>query len=184
MKTYDYIITFKSRNPKTVDQISLLMILLAVTAFIYYVFIASQINTRLFFAGISVLIVAYTAYVKIQEQKGKAPYYRVALVFAAWGWYMLPHGWIPCSAYLLAALLERQAKFPQEIAFDKDEIVFNSLPRKHYKWSDLSNVVLRDNLLTIDFKNNKLVQKETESAVTDKTEHEFNEFCKKHLSAI
>ncbi len=187
MKTYDYIITLKSRSPKTVDRISLLMILLAVTAFVYYIFTAQQINTNFFLVVISILIVAYTVYVKIQERKGKTPYYRRALVLAALGWYVLPHELITsiaCVAYLLAAMLEKLAKFPQEIAFDKDEIVFNSLPRKHYIWSDLSNVVLKDNLLTIDFKNNKLVQKETESAVTDKTEQEFNEFCKKQLGVI
>lgn len=182
MKTYEYIITFKSRNQKIVDRISLIMLIMAVVVFIFSIFTASAIKTILFLSIIVLLMVGYTAYLKMRENKGQAVHYRVALLLAACGWYLLPHGLIPFIAYLLAALLEKQAKFPHEVAFDKDEIVINSFPRKHYQWSDMNNVVLKDNLLTIDFKNNKLVQKETESPVTDTMEAEFNEFCKQHLN--
>lgn len=111
------------------------------------------------------------------------PFFRLALVFAAWGWYLQPNGLFPALVYLLAAFLEGQVKFPQEVAFDPTEVVVNSFPKKHYQWSELANVVLKDNLLTIDFKNNKLVQKETDGSISAREEEEFNDFCRKWLNA-
>lgn len=47
-----------------------------------------------------------------------------------------------------------------------------------YQWNEFSNIILKDDLLTLDFKNNKLIQvsiDENEPAVDEK---EFNEFCR------
>ena len=60
-------------------------------------------------------------------------------------------------------------------------ITFNTFPFKNYAWQQLRNVMLKDNLLTLDFTNNKILQKETETDVSLETEREFNEFCKAHL---
>ncbi|MEN9685000.1 MAG: hypothetical protein RLZZ28_786, partial [Bacteroidota bacterium] len=84
--------------------------------------------------------------------------------------------------YFIAAILEKQVKFPQELAFDGEEIIVNSLPKKRYEWQDISNIVLKDGMLTIDFKNNKLIQKEIETPGTIQEEKEFNEFCRLHLN--
>jgi hypothetical protein len=52
-----------------------------------------------------------------------------------------------------------------------------------FPWAGMENVILKDNLLTIDFKTNKIIQVEiTEtSRMTDETE--FNMFCKTKMSA-
>ena len=77
-------------------------------------------------------------------------------------------------------LFEFQAKFPLEIGFTDKQIVFNSLIKKRYTWSDFNNVVLKDNVLTLDFKNNKIFQKEAIDEEGEADEDEFNEFCKQH----
>lgn len=46
-----------------------------------------------------------------------------------------------------------------------------------HQWNEFSNVVLKDSLLTLDFKNNKLLQlsiEETSSLIDEKA---FNDFC-------
>ncbi len=50
-----------------------------------------------------------------------------------------------------------------------------------YPWQQLDNVILKDNILTIDFKTNKIIQSEIveEAAKTD--EINFNLFCKAQL---
>ena len=53
----------------------------------------------------------------------------------------------------------------------------NSLPKKRFQWSELQNVVLKDEILTLDFHNNKLIQKEIETPVSAEEEKEFNDFC-------
>ena len=77
----------------------------------------------------------------------------------------------------LAGLLEKQVKFPQEIGFSEDEISFNTLPRKVLKWNEINNALIKDGLITIDQKNNKLFQREIEGYVSADIEKEFNAFC-------
>ncbi|MEP7109041.1 MAG: hypothetical protein ABI760_13695 [Ferruginibacter sp.] len=50
--------------------------------------------------------------------------------------------------------------------------------RPAYQWNEFSNIILKDSLLTLDFKNNKLMQviiDENEKAVD---ENAFNDFCR------
>ena len=82
---------------------------------------------------------------------------------------------------MAAAFFEGQLKFPQEIGFDSEEIAFNNFPSKHYSWQEVQNVILKDNIITIDFKNNHIFQKETETDTRPELEKEFNEFCRQHL---
>ncbi len=81
--------------------------------------------------------------------------------------------------------LEAQAKHAVEIGFDTDCIVINTLFSRRFGWSDLSNVILRDGLLTLDFKNNRLIQREIadEEDEDDADEEEFNSFCRDRLAA-
>lgn len=45
----------------------------------------------------------------------------------------------------------------------------------------MANTILKDGVLTIDSKNNKLFQKEIQEYVSPETEKEFNHFCLTHL---
>lgn len=46
-------------------------------------------------------------------------------------------------------------------------------------WQQIDHVVLKDNLLTIDFKSNRIIQAELEQEVAD--EESFNRFCREQL---
>ena len=48
-----------------------------------------------------------------------------------------------------------------------------------YTWNDFSNVILKDNLLTLDFKSNKLIQVNIDESDADMDAAAFNTFCKK-----
>jgi hypothetical protein len=48
------------------------------------------------------------------------------------------------------------------------------------EWSQLTNVIKRDDLLTLDFKNNRLMQVQIINA-DDVPENEFNQFCRQQL---
>ena len=54
-----------------------------------------------------------------------------------------------------------------------------NFPQKEYSWEMLDNVMLRDNILTIDLKNNTLIQLEIESNIN---EIQFNEFAQQQLN--
>jgi len=58
---------------------------------------------------------------------------------------------------------------------------FNTFPKKTYQWNEVTNVILKDGILTVDLRNNKIFQKEIETDVSPMVEHEFNDFCKQFL---
>ena len=189
IKTYDYIIVLKTPDYKVIDWISQLMLLLAVAGFTFVAFMSlSQTNIvlpvseswlLLFFCS---LILGWWIFSFGQAKRGLIPYYRFALMFAAWGWFVVPGGKLVAILYLIACFLEKPVKVPPEVAFDGVEIVFNSFPKKILLWPNVNNVVLKDGLLTIDLKNNTLIQKHVNDPVEKQVEHEFNDFCKEQFS--
>ena len=50
-----------------------------------------------------------------------------------------------------------------------------------YPWQQMDNVILKDDLLTIDFKSNKIIQAEITESIETGEEKIFNEFCIKQL---
>ncbi len=82
---------------------------------------------------------------------------------------------------IILSVMEEKAKSNLEIGFSTRFIMFDNLFKKKYNWSDFNNIVLKDNLLTLDFKNNKIFQRETIDEESDCDEDEFNEFCREQL---
>ncbi len=184
-KTYDYIIVLKKKSYDLIDNVSKLMLVLSIAAFL---FVASSTiqgkNTNLsvdqgwLLVAIAVGVIGWFAFCEVQSKKGKLVFYRFGLMFAAWGWFVLPTGkWISII-YVVSCFLEKPMKVAPEVAFDGEEIVFNTFPQKKYSWNEISNVVLKDGLLSIDLKNNTLIQHAVEDAVPQEVETEFNSFCK------
>ncbi len=75
--------------------------------------------------------------------------------------------------FVLLAILEYQAETRSEIGFSEDHIIFNGLLKKKYKWTEVQNVVLKDGLLTVDLKNNKLMQKEIDNGENEASEEDL-----------
>jgi hypothetical protein len=181
---YDFIVTLKHHNYKIYDVITVLLCLMALAAFTFAILHTgfSKYNWVNVFLAAFILIHIFIIIIN-SNKKGNIPTFKWSLFAAAFLWLLYPLH-IPAIAvfYIIAALLERQIKFPQEIGFSKDAVTFNTFPFKNYRWQQFKNVMLRDNILTLDFSNNKILQKETESDVSAETEKEFNEFCKQQLA--
>ena len=177
-KEYDYLVTLKTNIAAKINMISLLLLVIAFGIFLYIgfrIFPVSPHDAWVAFAAAGFIFL----WIMIRFVSEKKPYYRLALLVAGAYFLFSPVGysWVG-FLYVIAGLLEKQAKIPQELGFDKDGITTNSIIPKHYAWSELQNVLIKDNLLTIDFKNNKLFQKEILNPVPKETEKEFNDFCK------
>lgn len=180
---YDYVITLKHRNYATIDAISQLMYVFALGAFTYFTFAFPA--SKLYFLAVNFLIIINWIFCIIKRQKTGYTLFRLGLFFAVFGWLGSPGSrFILAILYAIAGLLEKQVKFPEEIGFSSTGVVVNTFPKKKFSWADIANVVLKDNLLTVDFKNNKLIQKEINEGVSITTEKEFNEFCALQLKNI
>ncbi len=188
MSQYNYVITIKEPDYKKVNAITFLMLLLAVAFFVYiatHQWATKYHNAAIMDVVIAAFIVLWSVYTFFSsQQKNKVAYYRLALFAAAIGWFAEPisNYWM-AGLFVIAALLERQVKFPQEIGVDERGITFNTLPQKEYEWKDINNLLLKEGILTVDYKNNKLFQHEIESDVSPALEREFNQYCGAKLAA-
>lgn len=179
---YDYVITLKKSDYRFIDQVSQLMLLFAFVIFCYYYYL--YFRSGVFYLIIAIGIIGLCYYSLYRKRKDGYTYFRLALLLSAVGWFLSAERniWMG-SLYALAGLLEKQVKFPQEIGFSKDDIVFNTFPKKRLQWNDVSNVLIKDGLITIDQKNNKLFQKEINEAATRQVEIEFNEYCRQQINS-
>lgn len=141
----------------------------------------TEINVLLLAAV--VVLAGVLAWNYFRSRKGKRIFFDRAYLIAALLWLHMPYMQWLFIPFVIMALLEHQVKFPMEIGFSEQHIVFNTFFRKKYDWSQLSNVMLKDGLLTMDFRNNRLLQREIldDEDEDDASEEEFNLFCQEQL---
>ena len=136
----------------------------------------------LFLISFCLILVGLAWNYYIFNKKHKPVFYSKILLVAGVTWLAMPFLPLLGLPLILLALLEKQARFSLEIGVTKDRIVFNSLIKRKFTWEDFNNIMLKDGMLTLDFKNNRLFQKETIDEDGDVEEYEFNEYCRKHLA--
>ncbi len=180
---YDYLVTLKKPDYRMVDVISQIMYLFALIVFAYYYYNFPRSGAAYLYFGIGIILCWIYAILK-KRMRGQA-FFRFGLLIGAAGWFIGPQRNLLMGVlYAIAGLLEKQVKFPKEIGFSEHEISFNTFPRKALKWNEINNALIKDGLITIDMKNNKLIQGEIEGYVTADLEKEFNEFCKRCISTF
>jgi len=174
---YDYLITLKRPDYNVIDIISQLLYLVAFSAFIF--FASRTVNlVNMYWLAAFIILVVYVV-VKQKKKKEGLAYYTPGLAIAAVTWLIGEHtNWIMFALFAACTLIERELKFKKEVGFSNEEVVFNTLLKKRYEYNAFRNVLIKDGLLTMDFSNNKIVQREIDGEVTNEIEEEFNAFCK------
>jgi hypothetical protein len=95
------------------------------------------------------------------------------------GFYLM--GLLLLSFALTGLLALRNLK----VDIDTNFIYYPSFPRKKIEWNEVSNLIFKDNILTIDLKNNKLIQHTIdENENEDLDETTFNTFVQQKLNNI
>ncbi len=106
--------------------------------------------------------------------------------------YSLLHKWYLPAAYSAAALLgiafafywEKAGKQSRLAIFDDDGVQLPRLGKKDkILWQDITRVLLRHNILTVDCKNNKLFQLTTEKKEPSINKEAFEAYCKMQAEA-
>jgi len=85
------------------------------------------------------------------------------------------------AVMIIFAFLDSNVRKKPLVIFFEDRIEFNVFPRRTYQWQQMGNVILKDRILTLDFKNDRLIQTEIDEESWGVEEGEFNLFCKQHL---
>lgn len=180
---YQYVVILKNKNTKFIDIIGLLLSILSVIFFTRELVTSHQPGLA-YLLGI-IAIIAILVWNLVQSSKGKKVYYSRALLVAALVWMKMPYFQWLTFVFIILALLEYQAKYSLEIGFSDKEIVINSLFKRRYQWAQFDNILLKDGLLTLDFTNNRILQREIEDDEDDEAdEDEFNAWCRKQLNRV
>lgn len=175
----EYRFLLKNEKAAAYQRISLFIILLQVLIFLYLGLYASEPKLRKTgLMGASVIVGSFLVNLLLKKIKAgwkigfDALFFFIVMVWTLTGYYWI--SLIPAILFGMASISMRKL----EIVVTKYAIQYPSVPMRRIEWKEISNVVLKDGLLTIDLKNNKLIQQ----YVGDNTqEEEFNEFCRRQL---
>lgn len=178
-EVFPYIVVLKQKNQRGYWFLSMTISFLFIIYLIWKAIHSPEwIVLAFFIFTLNGLFVAHLhAYIK----KGKKELYNLYLT-ALIALFLLP---FPIGLLLIGiAYLGYLATQPEEIGFSEEHIVIKKLFKQTIHWDELSNAMIKDDLLTLDFKNNKLFQAETDDEDNDEydtSEDEFNAFCKRQL---
>jgi membrane protease YdiL (CAAX protease family) len=178
-----FLIILRNDKVKQYNSMALFIVLLNVGLFILTAFYsADQFIRNVALAG-AVLAALSLAAGWWLTKKGKtvnASLKYLPLIIITIVWAMIGNWWaVVVSAVLtfLFATSQRQL----QLGVDKTEVSYPSFPQRTIRWNELNNIVLKDGLLTIDFKNNKILQSEIIESSARLNEQEFNDFCREQL---
>jgi len=181
---YQYVIVLKNLQHRYINWVGLLLSLFSAACFARELVVSSRIGLA-YLLGL-LFVAAVVVYNVVQSWRGRKVHYSRALLIAALVWMKMPYLQWLAFVFIILALLEYQAKYSIEIGFSDKEVVINTLFKKRYRWDQFNNIILKDNLLTLDFANNRILQREVEDddEEGEADEEEFNAYCRERLGKM
>jgi hypothetical protein len=165
---------------KFYTRISWIIIFLNVVAFLLLAFF-STVNDYRSSSIAGLILISIVIILKFYKPKWQIDFwYFSIIIIGTWG--SMKQYWIGGSL-LFIEVLRSTAMMRKVVAFYHNNVIYPSWPVKNIRWSELNNVILKDGLLTIDQKNNKLIQQEIDKTRTSINEKDFNDFCIQKLYA-
>ncbi len=175
-------ITLRNDKVKQYNSMALFIVLLNIAVFILTVFYSADEFTRnsaLTGAVLSLLTLGVGWWMaKKGNADGKLKYLPLMIITIVWA--MIGNWWAVVLCAMLTFLFATSQRRLQ-LGVDKNEVSYPSFPQRSIRWDELNNIVLKDGLLTIDFKNDKILQSEIIESSAGLNEQEFNEFCREQL---
>lgn len=178
----DYVVTLTNKNRRYINIINLLICSISLVFFIRGIINQYQFMRVLIAATVLLVVFGVFAYRKYKQNPAQPVYLKIGLLVSGFGWAAMPFMWWLCFPIFALAIMEKIAKHHLEIGFTEQGITINTVFATRHKWSEFNNIVLKDNLLTLDYKNNKLLQRETIDEEGDAEEDEFNDYCRLMLT--
>lgn len=85
----------------------------------------------------------------------------------------------PGTLLILFTVIGYFANKEKMIIFYDEGILYPSFPEKKYSWDEVAQVIWKDDVLSIDLKNNKLMQFKINKTFSENFDsHLFNQFCR------
>jgi hypothetical protein len=183
MRKYSFIL--KNEKTKNYRLISQLLVLFNLLGFVFLLINNETKIAKNFALLFSILITAVYTFFSVMEWISKKPlpefWHRSIFGVCAVVWYREGFWWLTIMLFLFV-LLDFIAHKKLVVDITNNKIMVPYVMQKTIDWNEVNNVILKDGLLTIDFKNNKLFQQLILNSDDEINEKEFNDFCKQQLN--
>lgn len=180
-KVYDYVVVLKNKSKATIEKTGWMLSALSILPIGISIYQEpdSFLTSIFLFGVISLLISLY-----IDKKKKKELQFRYILICIGIGLVSISGNTLMGILFIFAGISEIFLSKKVEIGFSENHIIKKGIRADLFQWDAFNNIMIKDGLLTMDFKNNKIIQAYTDDDVNDEYdvgEDEFNAYCKKHL---
>ena len=161
-------------------------IILAINFFVFGEVFIRAINSASYAAAIGGLVInAIPAiFYLLNKRHIRSPFLEIsffatAVLWLLWGNYLF------AILMVLFSPLSYFANRKQQVVFSEAGIEYPSFPVKKYSWAETEQVIFKDDILTIDLKNNKLIQLNIDPKISSGLNiGHFNSFCTTRTAAF
>jgi len=177
MKQFELIL--KNEKEVSYNRISILLLVINLAGLLFITYLKDFKSWTPFImatiAIFSTFIAFYSRY-KSERSPLTGAFFVLSL---AW---ILADYWVVGVLNFLFMILHIAALQKPIVSVSENQVIYPSFPRKKIDWQELSNLIIKDGLLTIDFKNNRIIQQQVADISSTIDEKEFNDFCRQQLN--
>lgn len=177
MQQFDIIL--QNDKIKSYRSIALILLLLNLAIFVFLLFF----DEYRYESASAILLVGIYIFMRLHfiRKYNQGNYLDQVIMFVLAGCWLGLQNYFMVTALVILGILYHFALQKLQFVFTKEKIVKMNFPVREFEWNTLNNVILKDNILTLDFKDNKLIQAEIERA-QNINEQQFNSFAQSQLS--
>jgi hypothetical protein len=172
-------IILKNDKIKSYRTMALIILILNLVVFIFMLFY----DEYRYEAASAILLIGIYIFMRLYfiKKYNHGNYLDQVLLFVLAGCWFGLQNYIMVAALGIVGIFYHLALQKLQFVFTREKVLKLNFPGKEFDWNVFDNVILKDNILTLDFKNNKLIQLEIEKS-QNINEQQFNSFAKSQLS--
>ncbi len=172
-------IILKNEKIKSYRTIVLIVLLLNLSLFILMLFY----DVYRYEAASAILLVGIYIFMRLYfiKKYNQGNYLDQVLLFVLAGCWFGLQNYYMVIALVVVGILYHFALQKLQLVFTTQKVMKLNFPEKEYLWDGFNNVIIKDKILTLDFKNNHLIQAEVEEP-KNMNEKEFNSFAQAQLN--
>lgn len=176
-------ITLKNEKLRLYHRLTLLILLVNVVFFCFLAIFSPDKTIQKSSLGLLVLfaiILALKYYLKNTSYRfGYHPFF----FFLILEWIHHENFWMAGGILLIDCLYILSTR-KMILLVNQQNIFYPALLGKTITWDQVVNVILKDDLLTINMKNNKFIQQFIDDPNNTINQQDFNEFCQQQLRSV